>query len=72
MVSLRKPDGWDKVVKFLETPRDTYEKVRDAVVNVPLGEAKEIFATLLRNVRLPITKVNSGYIKGLGLTAPKL
>jgi hypothetical protein len=71
MVSMRKPDGWDKVVTFLETPRDTYVKVREAVLKVPLGEAKETFATLLRNVRLPITKVNSGYIKGLGLTVPK-
>jgi endoglucanase len=71
MVSLRKPDGWDKVVKFLETPRDTFEKVREAVVNVRLGEAKEIFATLLDNIRLPNTQMNPGFIEGLGVSVPQ-
>jgi aryl-phospho-beta-D-glucosidase BglC (GH1 family) len=68
VVSIPKPDGWDVVAAYADHPRSSFADVRQ---NRPAQETvKTALDEFLKNIAFQRCKVNEGYLKALGLTAP--
>lgn len=67
VVTVKAPEGWERIVAFADLPRATFEEVRK---NRPERAAVDAaLAGLLENVRLDRCEVNAGYLRALGLDA---
>jgi endoglucanase len=65
IVSIKKPDGYDEIIKFADTFDISYEFIRN---NRPeFSKVKKILNQYLDNVKLKNCVVNWDYIKALGL-----
>jgi len=63
------PADWSTIVAYEETVRgDDYDAIRQAMP--PLATARRTLAQLLDNVRFERCRLNSGYIRALGLRVP--
>jgi hypothetical protein len=69
VASYARPDDWDAIVAYSETPRgDDYDAIRAAVP--PLETARRALAQLLQNIQASRSTINQGYLDALGLHAP--
>lgn len=59
------PADWQKVVDFAESPRSSYEEVRNARPNQ--DTARAAMSALLENIKFENCKINEDYVKSLGL-----
>jgi aryl-phospho-beta-D-glucosidase BglC (GH1 family) len=65
VVNIEKPENWDKVVEFCESPRSSYDEIRKARPDQEL--AKKAMLGLLENCKFAKCKVNENYVKAMGL-----
>lgn len=66
-MGIRRPEGWEKVVKFSEAPRATYKEVRDA--RPDQDSVRAILDAWIVNSRCEQCVPQEGYIRSLGLKA---
>lgn len=65
IASIKKPEGWDEIIKFAETSRETFEEVRKAR---PRKEKVEFaLESYLEQMKFKNCKINEGYLKALRL-----
>ncbi len=64
VVSIKKPDGWDKIQKFSESDRTSYETLRKITKN--RDEILNILSEYLENCKFENCIINKDYIKALG------
>ena len=65
IVSINQPDGYDKIIDYANTNRQTFEEIRKALPNRDtVMKASEEY---LHNIKLKNCKVNEEYIKALGI-----
>lgn len=66
IMSVSKPEGYDEVIKFAQSDRSSYEKVR---TNRPsIQKTKVTLQRYLENIRFSQCKINQEYLHALGLT----
>jgi endoglucanase len=68
VASIEKPPHFDEVIAYANKPRDTFEQVRRARDAAP--EAAKALDVFLENCRVKNCRVNSGYLRALGMKAP--
>jgi len=69
IVTFPPPEGWDKIVAYAKLPRGTgavEERLKSRPDQVTIDRA---FEGLLASIQLKSGKVNSGYLKALGMNA---
>jgi endoglucanase len=67
IVTIRQPEGWDKIVAFAKLPRDV-GKVQDRLKQRPDQETIDrAFAGFLENMKLEHCHVNAGYLQAMGM-----
>jgi len=65
IASINRPNDWDVIVNFAESPRTKFEEVRK---NRPAPEkVKNALAGFLENMKFANCRINSGYLSALGL-----
>ena len=65
VASINRPNDWDVIVTFAESPRTTFEEVRK---NRPAPEKVKIaLAGFLENMKFKNCRINRGYIQALGM-----
>ncbi|MCL5027804.1 MAG: glycoside hydrolase family 5 protein [Bacteroidetes bacterium] len=65
IVSINQPDGYNKIIDYANTNRQTFEEIRKALPNRDtVMKATEEY---LNNIKLKNCKVNEDYLKALGL-----
>lgn len=67
MVSVPVDRQYDSLIKFVESPRDTYKNIR-AAMPVNKDIIKTELTHLLENIKFNACQVNSGYIEALGFS----
>lgn len=68
VVTIKAPEGWDRIVAYANLPRATYEEVRK---NRPDRDVvRATLAAYLDNLPPERCEVNGGYLRALGLQAP--
>jgi endoglucanase len=65
IASVKKPEGWDEIVKFTENPRLTFEEIRKA--RPDKAKIDKALGDYLENIKFANCKINDGYLKSLGL-----
>jgi endoglucanase len=65
IASIKKPEGWDEVIKFSEASRATFEEVRKA--KPPREKVNQALKEYLEQIKLANCKINEEYLKSLGL-----
>lgn len=65
VVSINKPEDWDVISKFAETPRTTFDEVRKA--RPPKQKIKKALGEYLEHIKFQNCHINDGYLKALGL-----
>lgn len=68
IASIVRPPGWDEVIAFAESPRSTYEEIRNEHPGVLSSRA--VLEQYLRNLALDRCTIQNGYLKSLGLSSP--
>lgn len=68
MVSVPKPAHWDDVVAFAKRPGGTGNAAARIAARPPLAQLNDTAQELLANIRFDKCRVNTGYLKALGLT----
>jgi aryl-phospho-beta-D-glucosidase BglC (GH1 family) len=68
VVTIKTPEGWDRIVAYANLPRATYEEVRKSRPEREVVRAA--LAGYLENVALARCEVNGGYLRALGLDVP--
>ncbi len=70
VVSFAQPLHWDEIVRYAKIPPNTGEAEKRIAVRPALEDSREAFQDLLEKLRFENCRVNSGYLKALGLNAP--
>jgi hypothetical protein len=65
VVNVARPENWDKIVEFCESPRSSFDEIRK--VRPDQEMAKKAMLQLLENIKYKNCKVNEGYVKAMGL-----
>lgn len=65
IVSIKLPDDWSTIVDFADGPRTTFEEVRKR--RPPKEKVERALNDYLARVKLSNCRINSGYLKALGL-----
>ncbi len=65
IVSINQPDGYNKIIDFANTNRQTFEEIRKALPNK--DTVMKVTEEYLNNIKLKNCKVNEEYLKSLGL-----
>ncbi|HUX60333.1 MAG TPA: cellulase family glycosylhydrolase, partial [Ignavibacteriaceae bacterium] len=65
IVSINQPDNYDKIIEFANTDRQTFDDIRKALPN--RDTVSIVVAKYINNIKINNCKVNSEYIKALGL-----
>ena len=68
-MSIQRPEGWDKIVRFAESARNTYKEIRDA--RPDQTEMKQIMNAFIENSKCENCVPQEGYIRSLGLQSQK-
>jgi len=68
VASIEKPAYFDQLTAFANKPRDTVEQIRRARDGAP--DAAKALEAFLENCRFANCRVNSGYLRALGMKAP--
>lgn len=63
--NIAKPENWDVVVAFCESPRNNFDEIRKARPNQEV--AKKALLGLIENCKFKNCVTNEGYVKALGL-----
>ncbi len=66
-VSFTKPAHWDEITAYATKPGGTGEAEKRLAVRPSLADSREALTDLLGKIRFENCKVNSGYLKALGL-----
>ena len=69
IVSIREPEGWDKIVDYAKAPRSTFDAIRKH--RPPFAVAKAALRGYLDAIRVANCQVNDPYMKALGLPPAK-
>jgi endoglucanase len=65
IISIKKPEGWDKIIEYTQQDRSSFEKVRNGRPSIE--EIKKLLNQLLENMKFENCRPNEGYIKALGM-----
>jgi aryl-phospho-beta-D-glucosidase BglC (GH1 family) len=65
MLSIPKPENWDKVVAFAEAPRLTYKEIREA--RPDQETVKKAMLDLIENMKFNNCTINESYIEAMGM-----
>ena len=65
VVSINPPDGWDAIVAFAEGPRSSFKDIREK--RPARDVVARALAGYLENIQFRNCRVNTGYVKALGL-----
>lgn len=65
MKYIEKPKNWDLIVKYVNSDRSSFEKIRNARPDEAL--VKEAMLQLLENMKFKNCKTDAGYISALGM-----
>jgi Endoglucanase len=65
IVSINQPDGYDKIIKYANSNRQTFGDIKDAILKA--GDVTKVVSEYLNNIKISNCKVNEEYIKALGL-----
>jgi len=65
IVSIKLPDDWATIVDFADGPRTTFEEVRKR--RPPKEKVERALNDYLARIKLSNCRINSGYLKALGL-----
>jgi hypothetical protein len=68
VASIEKPARFDEIIAYSKKARETFEKIRSARAGV--SEASKVFDALIENCRVKNCRINSGYLRALGMKAP--
>ena len=68
-MGIRRPDNWDLVVKFAESPRTTYKEIREARPDQEL--ARQALQQFIENCQCRNNLPQEGYIRSLGLNVKR-
>ena len=63
-MGIKRPEGWDKVVKFAESSRSSYKEIRDA--RPDQEEMKQVMNRFIENAKCENCVPQQGYIRSLG------
>ncbi|HWA88241.1 MAG TPA: cellulase family glycosylhydrolase [Opitutus sp.] len=66
--SVAQPDDWRAIVAYAEASRGDVKKLQGALPS--LETSRRALAQLLENIRLANCRINPGYLRALGLSAP--
>jgi len=69
-VAFTPPEHWDAIVKYASERHGVGEAEQQLKLRPSQADATAAFRELLENVKLAKCRVNSGYLRALGLTAP--
>jgi endoglucanase len=69
-VTFDRPPYWDEVVAYAKLPPGTGSAQKRLAVRPSLDHSRAALNGLLHNIRYENTRVNPGYLKALGMTAP--
>jgi endoglucanase len=70
VVTFSKPSGWDAIIALTKMPGGTGNAEKRIAARPSPEDAQAAFDDLLRKVKFENERVNSGYVKALGITAP--
>lgn len=70
VVSMAKPVHWDEIVAYGKMPGKTGEAEKRIAARPSLEHSREALQDLLQKIRFENGRVNSGYLKALGLATP--
>ncbi len=65
MVTIPRPENWDKVIEFVEGPRSNYAQIWDSRPNQEV--AKKAMLDFLENCKFEHCSKNDAYIKAMGM-----
>lgn len=65
IVSFHQTDDWKKIVAYAEAPKKNFEEIRKAKPSRAV--VSKAFRDLLENIKFKNCKVNTGYLKALGV-----
>ena len=65
VMNIIKPESWDKVIEFTESPRTSFDEIRKARPDQEL--VKKAMLQLIENCKFSNCKVNDGYVKAMGM-----
>jgi endoglucanase len=70
VVSFAQPLHWAGIVSYAKIPANTGDAEKRIAVRPTLEDSRAAFQDLLQKIRFENCRVNSGYLKALGLNAP--
>jgi endoglucanase len=65
IASVKKPADWDEIVKFAESPRQTFEEIRKA--RPDKNKIDRALRDYLENIKFANCRINEEYLRSLGL-----
>ncbi len=65
VMNVVKPENWDKIIEFTESPRNGFDEIRKARPDQEL--VKKAMLQLIENCKYSNCKVNDGYLKAMGM-----
>ncbi len=65
IVSINQPDNYDKIIKYADSNRQTFEEIRKSMPDRSV--VKEVLFQYLNNIKFDNCKINVGYLQALGL-----
>jgi hypothetical protein len=65
MVTFDRPDGYRDVINYANKPRSTFEQIRSA--RPPVEKVKRVLEGFLENCKFSNCRINSGYLRALGV-----
>lgn len=68
VASINPPADWAAIVAFANSPRTTFEEVRKN--RPPKDQAQKALSDYLERIKFANCRINTGYLKALGLNAP--
>jgi len=65
VASIKQPEEWDAIIAFAEGPRTTFEEVRK--LRPSKEKTQHALSDYLERIKLANCRINSGYLKALGM-----
>jgi endoglucanase len=70
VVAFEKPVYWDEIIAYAKMPGNSGESEKRIAARPSIERSREALRDLLKTIRFENCRINSGYVKAVGLTVP--
>jgi endoglucanase len=70
VVAFEKPVYWDEIIAYAKMPGNSGESEKRIAARPSIERSREALRDLLKRIRFENCRINSGYVKAVGLTVP--